>query len=155
MTKEQITQEWIDSLSDSKYEVVERLDSVSDFLVIGDAMSFIEEVTTAYGYNIVYVKLQTLDGLRGTPIVKHDEQSGLDYFEYEVEWLKTVENSEKKSLVIFNIDDADDRLVCGIKSYIENHGDKYFIGLICSDKNRDLKHTTTYDLVSPGIHWDC
>ncbi len=155
MTKEQITQEWIDSLPDSKYEIVERLDNAFNFLILGDAMSFIEEVAPAFGYNIVYVKLQTLDDLHGKPIVKKSEASGLLYHEFEVEWEKAVENSEMKSLVLFNIDEADDRLVNALKSIVERHGDKYFVGLICTDKTRDLKRTTTYALVKPVIRYDC
>ena len=155
MTKEQITQEWIDSLPDSNYEIVERLDNAFNFLVLGDAMSFIEEVASAFGYNIVYVKLQTLDDLRGKPIVKKSEASGLLYHEFEVEWENAVESSEMKSLVLFNIDEADDGLVNALKSIVERHGDRYFVGLICTDKTRDLKRTTTYDLVKPVIHYDC
>lgn len=154
MTKEQLTQEWIDSLSDCKYELVERLDLKQDFLVLGDAMPFIEEVASAFDYNIVYVKLQTLDDLRGTPIVKNDEQSGLLYHEFEVEWEKSVKSSEKKSLVLFNIDEADDLLVNALKSIVERHGEEYFVGLICTDKTRDLKRTTTFDLVKPVILWE-
>lgn len=154
MTKEQLTQEWIDSLSDCKYELVERLDLKQDFLVLGDAMPFFEEVASAFDYNIVYVKLQTLDDLRGTPIVKNDEQSGLLYHEFEVEWEKSVKSSEKKSLVLFNIDEADDLLVNALKSIVERHGEEYFVGLICTDKTRDLKRTTTFALVKPVILWE-
>lgn len=155
MTSEQFTKEWLDSLSDSKKELALKLYYEEDFLVMGDAMPFIEEVAPACGHNIVYVNLQTLDDLRGTPVVKHSEQTGVDYFEYEIEWMKAVENSKQKSLVIFNIDEADDRLVCGIKSFIERQGDKYSVGLICSDTTRDLKNTTTYALVKTAIHYDC
>lgn len=154
MTKEQITQEWLDSLSDSKYEIVERLDKAFNFLVMGDAMPFIEDVAPAYEYNIVYVKLQTLDDLRGTPVVRRSEESGLLYYEFEVEWEKAVESSEMRSLVLFNIDEADDRLVNALKSIVERHGDRYFVGLICTDKTRDLKRTTTYALVKPVINYD-
>lgn len=154
MTKEQLTQEWIDSLSDCKYEIVNRLDSKHDFLVLGDAMPFIEEVAPAFEYNIVYVKLQTLDDLRGTPVSKHSDKTGLDYFEYEVEWQKAIDNSEQKSLLLFNIDEADNRLVNALKSVVERHGEEYFVGLICTDKSRDLKRTTTFDLVKPVILWD-
>lgn len=155
MTAEQFTKEWLDSLSDSKKGLAISMYYGFDFLVMGDAMPFIEEVAPACGYNIIPINLQTLDDLRGTPVAKHDEISGLDYFEYEVEWLKAVKKSEKKPLVIFNIDDADDRLVNGIKSFIERKGDKYSVGLICSDASRDLKHTTTYNLVKPAIRFDC
>lgn len=155
MTKEQITQEWLDSLSDSKYGIVERMEKAFNFLVMGDAMSFLEDVAPAYGYNIVYVKLQTLDDLRGTTVVRRSEESGLLYYEFEVEWEKAVESSEMKSLVLFNIDEADDRLVNALKSIVERHGDRYFVGLICPDKTRDLKRTTTYALVKPVINYDC
>lgn len=154
MTKEQLTQEWIDSLSDCKYELVERLDLKQDFLVLGDAIPFIEEVASALDYNIVYVKLQALDDLHGTPIVKNDEQSGLLYHEFEVEWEKSVNSSEKKSLVLFNIDEADARLINALKSIVERHGEEYFVGLICTDKTRDLKRTTTFALVKPVILWE-
>lgn len=155
MTTEQITKEWLDSLSDSKKKLALKLYYGEDFLVMGDAMPFIEEVAPACGYSIIPVKLQALDDLRGTPVAKHSEKSGLDYFEYEVEWLKAVEKSEKKSLVIFNIDDADDRLVNGIKPFIERKGEKYSVGLVCSDTSRDLKHSATYALVKPAINCDC
>ncbi|MBQ0057132.1 MAG: hypothetical protein KBT20_05695 [Bacteroidales bacterium] len=158
MATEQIDPEWLlnqEGLPDSKAEIAEKLYSEEDFLVVGDAMSFIEEIAPAFNLNVVCVKLQTLDDLRGTPIVKNDEQSGLNYFEYEVEWMKAVENSEKKSLVIFNIDQADDRLINGLKSFVERHGEDYFVALICTDTTRDLKHTTTYSLVRPAIHYDC
>lgn len=147
MTTKKFTKEWFDSLSKPKRQIATKLDSEADFLVLGDAMPFIEEVAPAFGYNIVQVKLQSLDNLRGTPVVKHSEQLGKDYFDYEVEWEKAVESSEKKSLVIFNIDEAEDRLVNALKSIVENHGDKYFVGLISTDTTRDLKHTTTYDLL--------
>lgn len=154
MKKEQLTQEWIDSLSDCKYEIVKRLDLKRDFLVLGDVMPFIEEVAPAFEYNIVYVKLQTLDDLRGTPVVKHDDKTGLDFFEYEVEWRKAIDNSHQRSLLLFNIDEADDRLVNALKSIVERHGEEYFVGLICTDKTRDLKRTTTFDLVKPVILWE-
>lgn len=153
MTKEQLTQEWIDSLSDCKYEIVQRLDLKHDFLVLGDAMPFIEEVAPAFEYNIVYVKLQTLDDLRGTPVFKHSDKTGLGYFEYEVEWQKAIDNSEQKSLLLFNIDEADNRLVNALKSVVERHREEYFVGLICTDKTRDLKRTTTFDLVKPAVFW--
>lgn len=154
MKKEQLTQEWIDSLSDCKYEIVERLDLKRDFLVLGDTMPFIEELASAFEYNIVYVKLQTLDDLRGTPVVKHDDKTGLDYFEYEVEWRKAIDNSQQRSLLLFNIDEADNRLVNALKSIVERHGEEYFVGLICTDKTRELKRTTTFDLVKPVILWE-
>lgn len=153
MTKEQLTQEWIDSLSGCKYEIVNRLDLKHDFLVLGDAMPFIEEVAPAFEYNIVYVKLQTLDDLRGTPVFKHSDKTGLDYFEYEVEWRKAIDNSRQRSLLLFNIDEADNRLVSALKSVVERHGEEYFVGLICTDKTRDLKRTTTFDLVKPAVFW--
>lgn len=155
MTKEQITTEWIRSLSKGERGIARRFVCQHDFLVMGDAMSFIEEVAPAFGYNIVYVKLQTLDDLRGKPIVKKSEASGLLYHEFEVDWENAVESSDMKSLVIFNIDEADDRLVNALKSIVERHGDRYFVGLICTDKTRDLKRTTTYALVKPVIHYDC
>lgn len=154
MKKEQLTQAWIDSLSDCKYEIVERLDNKRDFLVLGDAMSFIEEVASAFEYNIVYVKLQTLDDLRGTPVNKYSEQTGLNYFEYESEWRKSIDNSQQRSLLLVNIDEADDRLVNALKSIVERHGEKYFVGLICADKARDMKRTTIFDLVKPVIFWE-
>ena len=154
MTKEQLTQEWIDSLSDCKYEIVEHLDLKRDFLVLGDAMPFIEDAASAFEYNIVYVKLQTLNDLRGTPVVKHDDKTGYDYFEYEVEWRRAIENSQQRSLLLFNIDEADDRLVNALKPIVERHGEEYFVGLICADKTRNLKRTTTFDLVKPVILWE-
>ena len=108
MTKEQLTQEWIDNLSDCKRKIVKRLNLKNDFLVLGDAMPFIEEVASAFEYNNVYVKLQTLDDLRGTPVLKHHDKTGLDYF----------------------------------------------VGLICTDKTRDLERTTTFELVNPVILWE-
>ena len=117
-------------------------------------MSFIEEVAPAFEYNIVYVKLQTLDDLRGTPVFKHSDKTGLDYFEYEVEWQKAIDNSEQKSLLLFNIDEADNRLVNALKSVVERHREEYFVGLICTDKSRDLNRTTTFDLVKPVILWE-
>lgn len=133
---------------------MKRLDLKHDFLVLCDAMSFIEEVAPAFEYNIVYVKLQTLDDLRGTPVFKHSDKTGLDYFEYEVEWQKAIDNSEQKSLLLFNIDEADNRLVNALKSVVERHREEYFVGLICTDKSRDLNRTTTFDLVKPVILWE-
>lgn len=153
MKIEEITKEWASSLPKSKRQIVSRLKSSSNFLVKGDAMSFIEEIATAYDYNIVYVKLQTLDDLRGTPVVKKSETSR-SYFEFDVEWQKSIECSEKKALLIFNIDDADDRLVNALKSIVENNRGKYFVGLICNDETRDLENTTVYDLVKPVILWE-
>lgn len=155
MKLEQITLEWLESLSEAKREIAISLQNENDFLIVGDGFSFIEEVAPAYGYNVVYVKLQTREDLLGTPVVKHNEKLGLNYFDYDVKWMNAVESSQKKSLVIFNVDDADNRLVNGIKSFVERHGDKYFVGLICTDNTRDLKHTTTYALVGPAIHYDC
>lgn len=152
MKIEEFTKEWASSLPKSKRQIVSRLKSSSDFLVKGDAMPFIEEIASAYDYNIVYVKLQTLDDLRGTPVVKESETSR--YFELDVEWQKAIERSEKKSLLIFNIDDADDRLVNALKSIVENNRGKYFVGLICNDETRDLENTTVYDLVKPVILWE-
>lgn len=151
MTSEQITKEWIASLSDVERKVAKRLGRAFDFLVLGDVMSFIEEVAPAYDYNIVYVKLQTLDDLRGKP--KIYDASGRFYYQYENGWEKAVMSSEKPSLVIFNIDEADNRLINALKPFVERHDDKYFVGLICSDITRDLTHTTIYDLVKPVIHW--
>lgn len=154
MTKEQLTQEWIDSLNDCKYEIVERLDNKNDFLVQGDAMPFIEDIAEALDYNIVCVNLKSLDDLRGTAIVKKDKQSGHNYYEFKVEWEDAINNSDKKSLLLFNIDNADDRLVNALKSIVEKHDEKYFVGLITSDKTRNLKGTTTFGLVKPSIIWD-
>lgn len=154
MTKEQLTQEWIDSLSDCKRKIVKRLNLKNDFLVLGDAMPFIEEVASAFEYNIAYVKLQTLDDLRGTPVLKHHDKTGLDYFEYEVEWRKAIDKSEQRSLLLFNIDEADNRLVNALKSIVERHGEDYFVGLICTDKTRDLERTSTFELVNPVILWE-
>ena len=154
MTQEQLTHEWKVSLSGCTRKIVKRLDLKRDFLVLGDAMPFIEEVAPAFEYNIVYVKLQTFDDLRGTPVVKHDDKTGLDYFEYEVEWRKAIDNSQQRSLLLFNIDEADDRLVNALKSIVERHGEEYFVGLICTDKTRELKRTTTFDLVKPVILWE-
>lgn len=154
MKKEEITQEWLDSLSEIKYNLVERLDCALDFIAVGDAMPFIEELTQAFDLNIVYVKLQTLDDLRGKPVAKHDEQTGLDYFEYDVEWENAIAQSEEKCLLLFNIDEADDRLVNALKSIVERHGEDYFVGIICTDKSRNLKTTTTCDLVKPIIVWE-
>lgn len=156
MTSDQFTQEWIDNLPDSKYELMQCLAHKQDFLVMGDgAIPFIEDVANALDYNVVYVKLQTLEDLRGTPVVKYDENLGLYFYEFEVDWIKVVGSSDKKSLVIFNIDVADDRLVNALKSIVECYDDEYFVGLICTDNNRDLKRTTTYSLVKPVIYWDC
>lgn len=154
MKKEQITKEWASSLSACKRQIVSSLKGASDFLVMGegDAMPFIEEIASAYEYNIIYVKLQTLDDLRGTPVIKSTE-SGLNYYDLEVEWKKAIERSEKKSLLIFNIDNADNRLVNALKSIVERHGDKYFVGLICTDKTRDLKRTSTINVVRE-ILWE-
>lgn len=154
MKKEQITKEWASSLSACKRQIVSSLKGASDFLVMGegDAMPFIEEIASAYDYNIIYVKLQTLDDLRGTPVIKSTE-SGLNYYDLEVEWKKAIERSEKKSLLIFNIDNADNRLVNALKSIVERHGDKYFVGLICTDKTRDLKRTSTINVVRE-ILWE-
>lgn len=154
MTKEQLTQEWIDSLSDYKRKIVKRLNLKNDFLVLGDAMPFVEEAASAFEYNIVYVKLQTLDDLRGTPVFRHSDKTGLDYFEYEVEWRKAIDNSRQRSLLLFNIDEADNRLVNALKSIVERHGEDYFVGLICTDKTRDLKRTTIFELVNPVILWE-
>lgn len=156
MTSDQFTQEWIDNLPVSKYELMQCLDHKQDFLVMGDgAIPFIEDIANALDYNVVYVKLQTLEDLRGTPVVKYDENLGLYFYEFEVDWIKVVGSSDKKSLVIFNIDVADDRLVNALKSIVECHDDEYFVELICTDKNRDMKRTTAYNLVKPAIHWDC
>lgn len=154
MKKEQITKEWASSLSACKRQIVSSLKGASDFLVMGegDAMPFIEEIASAYDHNIIYVKLQTLDDLRGTPVIKSTE-SGLNYYDLEVEWKKAIERSEKKSLLIFNIDNADNRLVNSLKSIVERHGDKYFVGLICTDKTRDLKRTSTINVVRE-ILWE-
>ena len=76
------------------------------------------------------------------------------YYENEVEWEKAVESSELDSLVIFNIDGADDHLVNALKSIVEGSGETYFVGLICTDKTRNLEHTTTYDLVTPVVIWE-
>lgn len=152
MKKEEITKAWASSLPESKRRIVSRLKSAFDFLVMGDAMPFIEEIAKAYDYNIVKVKLQTLDDLRGTPIVIEGVSS--TYFVLEEEWKKAIELSEKKSLLIFNIDDADDRLVNSLKSIVERHGDNYFVGLICTDKTRDLERTTIFDLVKPVFIWE-
>lgn len=154
MTKEQITKEWAKSLSEGKRQIVSSLKGASDFLVMGegDAMPFIEEIASAYDYNIICVKLQTLDDLRGTPVIIRSE-SGLNYYDLEVEWKKAIERSEKKSLLLFNIDNADNRLVNALKSIVERHGDKYFVGLICTDKTRDLKRTSTINVVRE-ILWE-
>lgn len=151
--QDQITGEWIKSLPKCKQRVVEYLYFKNDFLVLGDAMPFIEEIASAFEYNIVYVKLQTLDDLRGTPVVKHDDKTGLDYYEYEVEWRKAIDNSQHRSLLLFNIDEAEDRLVNALKSIVERHGDEYFVGLICTDKTRKLGRTTTISLVR-SIRWE-
>lgn len=154
MKKEQITKEWASSLSACKRQIVSSIKGASDFLVMGegDAMPFIEEIASAYDYNIIYVKLQTLDDLRGTSVIIRSE-SGLNYYDLEVEWKNAIERSEKKSLLLFNIDNADNRLVNALKSIVERHGDKYFVGLICTDKTRDLKHTSTINVVRE-ILWE-
>lgn len=154
MKKEQITKEWASSLSACKRQIVSSIKGASDFLVMGegDAMPFIEEIASAYDYNIIYVKLQTLDDLRGTSVIIRSE-SGLNYYDLEVEWKNAIERSEKKSLLLFNIDNADNRLVNALKSIVERHGDKYFVGLICTDKTRDLKRTSTINVVRE-ILWE-
>lgn len=154
MKKEQITKEWASSLSACKRQIVSSLKGASDFLIMGegDAMPFIEDIASAFDYNIICVNLQTLDDLRGTPVIIRSE-SGLNYYDFEVEWKKAIERSEKKSLLLFNIDNADNRLVCALKSIVERHGDKYFVGLICTDKTRDLKRTSTINVVRE-ILWE-
>lgn len=151
--QDQITGEWIKSLPKCKQRVVEYLYFKNDFLVLGDAMPFIEEIASAFEYNIVYVKLQTLDDLRGTPVVKHDEKIGRHYFYCVTDWEEAIKNSQQESLLIFNIDEADDRLVNALKSIVERHGDEYFVGLICTDKTRKLGRTTTISLVR-SIRWE-
>lgn len=154
MKKEQITKEWASSLSACKRQIVSSFKGAFDFLVMGegDALPFIEEIASAYDYNIIYVKLQTLDDLRGTSVIIRSE-SGLNYYDLEVEWKKAIERSEKKSLLLFNIDNADNRLVNALKSIVERHDDKYFVGLICTDKTRDLKRTSTINVVRE-ILWE-
>ena len=117
-------------------------------------MPFIEDIAEALDYNVVCVNLKSLEDLRGTAIVKKDEQSGHNYYEFKVEWEDAINNSDKKSLLLFNIDNADDRLVNALKSIVEKHDEKYFVGLITSDKTRNLKGTTTFGLVKPSIIWD-
>lgn len=150
----EISKEWIATLSATQRRMASRFKSKRDFAVLGDAMPFVRDLARMFDYNLVEVRVQTLDDLRGKVVARHDEESGYDYYEYDVEWRKAIEGSERVSLLVFHIDDADDRLVSALKSTIGNRGDNYFIGLVCADVTRHLERTTTYDLVKPVIVWE-
>lgn len=96
------------------------------------------------------MEVHTIDDIRGQRVVCHDRHS----FDYEPFWENTIKESEKKSLLIFRIDEADDRLVNALKPIVERHDETYFVCLICADKTRDLASTTTYHLVKPIVVWE-
>ena len=151
-----ITDQWIESLPDDKYGIVAYLEMERDFGIRGNAMPFIEVVAKEMGYKVVEVHLKSRDDLRGKPVIYERESTGQPYFEYDRLWWEKLvdENEDGQTLVVFNIDKAEDRIVNALKSFIENHGKKYFVCIISTDKNRDLKKTTIYHLVKPIINWE-
>lgn len=150
----EISREWVATLPQHQRRMASRFKSKKDFAVLGESMPFIKELCRMFDYNLVEVKLRTLDDLRSTPETKVDEESGVNYFDFAIDWQKTIDESEKESLLLFHIDDADDRLVCALKSIVERHGDNYFVGLVCADKTRNIERITVYDLVKPIIVWE-
>lgn len=149
-----ISREWFATLSDTQRRLASRFKSKRDFAAFGEPMPFIRELCRMFDYNLVEVQLRTLDDLRGNPVTQVEPESGVNYFDFEIDWRKAIEESEKKSLLVFHIDAADSHLINALKSIIERHGDDYLVGLVCADKTRDIEHTTTYYLVKPVIVWE-
>lgn len=148
------TDEWLGGLTGCKLRLAFQLRSkYKDFAVKGNAMPFIEELSNALGYKLVVVNLTSLEDLRGTPVIHKREKTGQLWFDYDI-WWKNLIDKDATTLVLFNIDKAEDRLVNALKSFVENHGDDYFIGIITTDKNRDLTKTTTGNLLEPVIIWE-
>lgn len=146
MKQEEMTKQWYENLSEDKLELVGCLKHKQDFAVLGNAMPFIEEVATALDYRIVLVKLNSLQDIKGRQVFSED----LATFDYACGWQQSLAENANEGIVtllLFDIDNADDLLLNKLKSTIENHGSSCFIGLIGRNKGRSLEHTTIIDLV--------
>ena len=126
-----------------------------DIGVKGDAMQFINNVAKALDYKVVEVHIKSIEDLRGQPVIYESETTGQSYFEYDkLWWQKEIDNNANgTTLVVFNIDKANDRVVNALKSFIENREDNHFFCVFTTDINRDLKKTTIYHLIKPIITW--
>lgn len=144
-----LTEEWIESLPYYKFMLFHYLSIRADFGVKGNAMPFIEAVAEKLGYKVVEEYVTSIDDLRGAPIVYQT------YFEYDsLWWQKEIDsNKDGTTLIVFNVDFAEDRVVNALKSFIENREENYFFCIITTDKNRQLERTSSYQYVS-RVRWE-
>lgn len=143
----------VDELNDNEYEVAEHLDTMSDFMVIGNALEWISDMAKHAGYRVIHVDLDNFDVLRGTPKIMESE-SGVSYYERIIPWQEEMNlYPEDKHLIIFSIDKADPKWVNALSSFIGKHGAKYFVCVLTNNTDYNPKNTLIYDLVKPVIIW--
>lgn len=160
MEFEKFTDEWYENLPDYKIDLQIRLSiTKEDFIImsenIEETLQYIKEAANALTIKVIVVDLKSREDIVGIPILKVSDKTGVPYFNYEKTWWEKCadENAGQTSVIIFNIDNATDRLVSMLKSYVENHNENYILGFIYSDKTRDIEKTSIYSFVSPLIRW--
>lgn len=118
-------------------------------------LQFIKKLAKALTIKVIDVNLKSKEDILGLPIIEVSDKTGVPYFNYEKPWWEKCvdENAGQTSVIIFNIDNATDRLVSMLKSMFENHNENYILGFIYSDKTRDIEKTSIYSFVSPLIRW--
>lgn len=121
----------------------------SDFLIQGpnDLMPELSKTAEKYGHEIVSVTLRTKQDLIGNPVV-HQSENGQPYFARETSWGNQIlENPEKKFLLLFIVDEADNYALSALKSFVDAHDiqgqrpGNFFVGLICHDNEKIIPET--------------
>ena len=160
MEFEKFTDEWYENLPDYKIDLQIRLSiTKEDFIImsenIEETLQYIKEAANALTIKVIVVDLKSREDIVGIPSVTMGDKIHMRYCSYEKPWWEKCadENAGQTSVIIFNIDNATDRLVSMIKSYVENHNANYILGFIYSDKTRDIEKTSIYSFVSPLIRW--
>lgn len=120
--------------------LIDKMSSQSDFLVIGDIMPMINDIAKIFNYKVITINLTSLDDLRGE-IEIHPAES---YFSYHIWWEEEIrQNPDSSYLLLFVLDEAEQRLVNALKSIIETHQhlNNLFVGCIWRDPAKMKKST--------------
>ncbi|MBR6064523.1 MAG: hypothetical protein IKP54_10265 [Bacteroidales bacterium] len=124
----------------------------SDFMVEGDATSFIEKWAENKGVEILSMELHSIEDVRGERVIVSDAAN--PYFYYKYWWLDMAEeHTEKKYLMLFYVEEADIRAINALKSFIELKPENLFYGIVCRDSNKAINSTINRLCGGRPIKW--
>ena len=102
---------------------------------------------SALGYEVVEVTITTREDVMGYRVVGEDS-SGNQFFYRHCDWAdRILQNPEKQFLLMFYVENADDKTINCLKSIVEHHDleghrmDNFFAAVVCRNEDREIKST--------------